>query len=134
MESRKIKLFVLFVITLFLPSVALSQDESNIPIDIYNNDPITDGSRRPHRAPRKTNMSLNIWYDTNINQLVFFDYLKQDYYYMVIGDDNNVLSEGCLEFDNQDFIYVDLEIETNAIYTIVIFYEDNEYTGTLLIK
>lgn len=130
MKSRKIKLIALFAAILF-STTAFSENEGSMPVYLYyNNTPRIDGIRRPHRAPRNTDLSLEVSYNIVTSQLVFTDCQGQVYYYIVTDENNTIISEGYLDFEDQECISVILDKMITGTCTLTVTHEGNEFSGS----
>ena len=128
MKLRKIKLIVLFAAMLFSSS-AFSVNESSTPICLYySNTPRIDGIRQPHRVPSVRRLSIEVAYDEITTQLVFTDNQAHKYYYIV--SDDNTVSEGYLDFENQECISISLDTMISGTYTLTVIYEGSEFSGS----
>jgi len=136
MNSRKIKLIALFVAMFFsISTAAFAENECGTPIYLYyNNAPRIDGIRRPHRAPSATHLSLEVSFDEVTSKLVFNDNQAQIYYYTITDENNSTVSEGNLDFKNQECINVILDLMIPGTYTLTVIHEGNEFTGSFEIE
>lgn len=134
MNSRKIKIFTLLLIALAMCPVASADNGSSTPI-VFNYKPKTpiDGIHRPHRVPGNIHLSLEVFYDAVFKRLVCEDFQSQNYVYMILDENECILSEGYLDFDNNDCKYISLDTLESGNYTLLVIHNGYEFVGTFVI-
>lgn len=132
MKTRTSKILTSLVMALFVASAAYSEDNSRIPIYMcYNNVPYTNGIRIPNRAPCSIVLPLDLSYDISTNQLVFYSEQKQNCYYNITDTNSVSVAEGNLDFNEQEYFFVNLDTDLSGEYKVTILYEGCEFIGTL---
>ena len=80
--------------------------------------------------PSVRRLSIEVAYDEITTQLVFTDNQAHKYYYIVSDDNNNTVSEGYLDFENQECISISLDTMISGTYTLTVIYEGSEFSGS----
>lgn len=88
----------------------------------------------PSRVPAKQHFSLNAFYDDAEQQLTLTDLSSGVYSYTIYGDNEIVMSQGVLNFNNGDILYIDLWGYQRGTYTLEIVYGGCTYFGTFEIN
>ena len=134
MNSRKIKIFTLLLIALAMCPVASADNGSSTPI-VFNYKPKTpiDGIHRPHRVPGNIHLSLEVFYDAVFKRLVCEDFQSRNYVYMILDENECIVSEGYLDFDNNDCKYISLDTLESGNYTLLVIHNGYEFVGTFVI-
>lgn len=130
MKTRKNRLLILLA-ALVMTTAVLSENNCSVPVYLERkNTPHLDGTKRPTKAPCNIQLTLAVSYDTNCNQLLFTDSQHRDYYYMVVDENSNIISEGGLDFICRDCVYVSLDPQISGTCTLIVWYGEYEFYGT----
>lgn len=136
MNSTKIRLIALLFALLVSPSAFSEIEIENCtPIYLYYKyRPPIDGIRRPHRAPGNIYLSLEVTYNSSISQLVFMDSQEHNYCFTITDGNGNIISEGNLDFGNQECIYINLGTLVSSTYYMTVIYGGYELEGSFTIE
>lgn len=100
----------------------------------YKTEPKIKGNHGSTRAPARNSITLNaFYYDTN-QQLILTDSSNGVYSYTIYGDNEAIMSQGVLNFNNGDILYIDLWGYQSGTYTLEIVYGGCTYSGTFEIN
>lgn len=82
------------------------------------------------KAPVKNNLTLNVFFDEESQQLTFSDLPGNVYTYYIYDDNKNIVSQGVLDFRIDDALYIDLSFAKPGTYTLNVVYNGQNYEGT----
>lgn len=102
---------------------------SDVPLH-YKRPPKVTPSHGPSKAPAKNNLTLNVFFDEESQQLIFSDLPGNVYTYYIYDDNKNIVSQGVLDFWIDDALYIDLSFAEPGTYTLNIVYNGQNYEGT----
>lgn len=94
---------------------------------------IGDNSQ-PTRTPAKNNLTLNVFYNSGSQQLELTDSSNGIYSYSIYDENEEIMSQGVLNFNNDDILYIDLWGYQSGTYTLEIVYGGCTYSGTFEIN
>lgn len=100
----------------------------------YKTDPKSKGINKPAKAPAYKFISLSVFYDDAEQQLKLTDSSNGVYSYTIYGDNEAIMSQGVLNFNNGDILYIDLWGYQSGTYTLEIVYGGCTYSGTFEIN
>lgn len=128
---KRLKLTVLLLLAILSCSATFLENENSIPVFLhYSNGTHVDGIRRPHKVPANIHLSLNVFYNANDCQLVFADPEGKNYYYTIVDNNDNIVSGGYLDFNEQTNINISLGSQTTGNYTLIVWYGEYEFSGS----
>ncbi len=96
----------------------------------YKHTPKLDGTPKPSKAPANYNLALSVSLDENCQQLVMQDQTGQQYTYYIYNENEEIISQGNLDFANTDNLVVNLWPYQSGIYTLIIVYNGYTFCGT----
>ncbi len=100
----------------------------------YKTEPKIKGNHGSTRAPARNSITLNAFYYDINQQLTLTDSSNGVYSYTIYGDNEAIMSQGVLNFNNGDFLYIDLWGYQSGTYTLEIVYGGCTYSGTFEIN
>lgn len=100
----------------------------------YKTEPKIKGNHGSTRAPARNSITLNAFYYDINQQLTLTDSSNGVYSYTIYGDNEAIMSQGVLNFNNGDILYIDLWGYQSGTYTLEIVYGGCTYSGTFEIN
>lgn len=96
----------------------------------YKHTPKLDGMPRPSKAPANYYLSLSVSYNAEDQQLVMQDSSGEIYTYYILNENEEVASQGILNFSSTDNYTIDLGAFVSGAYTLVIVHGGHTFCGT----
>lgn len=96
----------------------------------YRYVPKDKGNLAPSKAPAKNNLTLNVFFDEESQQLIFSDLPGNVYTYYIYDDNKNIVSQGILDFSTNESFIVNLWTCQSGMYTLVVTHNECTYFGT----
>lgn len=127
------KIFYMAMLLAFvMQSVSVwSATQSVSPVYLYyKNTPKLDGNPKPSKSPASYNLSLSVSYNAECQQLVMQDSSGEVYTYYIINENEEVVSQGILDFISTDNYTVDLWGYLSGAYTLFIVHGGHTFCGT----
>ncbi|MDE5783882.1 MAG: hypothetical protein K2H97_06165 [Prevotella sp.] len=118
---------ILFAFAMQIIGVA-SLSASDVPL-YYKHTPKDNGAQMPSKAPAKEELTLNVYFDEEIQQLAFSDLSDNIYTYYIYDEDENIISQGTLNLSTNNIVYIDV-IAKCGTYTLNVVYNGQNYVGT----
>lgn len=100
----------------------------------YKTEPKIKGNHGSTRVPARNSITLNAFYYDINQQLTLTDSSNGVYSYTIYGDNEAIMSQGVLNFNNGDILYIDLWGYQSGTYTLEIVYGGCTYSGTFEIN
>lgn len=100
----------------------------------YKTDPKTKGNHGSTRAPVKSSIPLTVFIDNTNQQLELTDPSNGVYSYSIYDENEEIMSQGTLNFTNGDSLYIDLWDYQSGVYSLEIIYGGSTYCGTFEIE
>lgn len=100
----------------------------------YKTEPKIKGNHGSTRAPARNSITLNAFYDDTNQQLTLTDSSNGVYSYTIYGDNETIMMQGVLNFNNGDILSIDLLGYQSGTYTLEIEYGGCTYSGTFEIN
>lgn len=132
---RKIKLLaILFAFT--MQSVTMwSATTSTYPVYLsYRQGPLIGNNPKTSKAPAKFIISLSVFFDEESQQLVMQDSFGEVYTYYILNNNEEVVSQGMLDFNSAEEHIVDLWGNLSGLYTLVVVHNGRTFCGTFSIN
>lgn len=92
--------------------------------------PKLDGTPRPSKAPANYSLTLSVFLDEDSQQLVMYDPSGETYTYYICNEDEDVISQGVLNFSSSESCTVNLWTYSSGTYDIIVVYNGVTYSGT----
>lgn len=96
----------------------------------YKHTPKLDGMPKPSKAPANYYLSLSVSYNAEDQQLVMQDSSGEIYTYYILNENEEVASQGILNFSSTDNYTIDLGAFVSGAYTLVIVHGGHTFCGT----
>ena len=96
----------------------------------YMHTPKLDGKPIPSKSPANYNLSLSVSYNSECQQLVMQDSSSEVYTYYILNENEEVVSQGILDFSSTGNQTVDLWAYLSGTYTLVIVHGGHTFCGT----
>lgn len=96
----------------------------------YKHTPKLDGMPKPSKSPANYSLSLSVSYNAESQQLVMQDSSSEVYTYYILNENEEVVSQGILDFSSTDNQTVDLGVYLSGTYTLVIVHGGHTFCGT----
>lgn len=96
----------------------------------YKHTPKLDGMPKPSKSPASYNLSLSVAYNAESQQLVMQDSSSEVYTYYILNENEEVVSQGILDFSSIDNHIVDLWTFQSGAYTLAIVHDGYTFCGT----
>ncbi len=105
--------------------------QSVLPVYLYyKHTPKLDGMPKPSKSPANYSLSLSVSYNAESQQLVMQDSSGEVYTYYILNENEEVVSQGVLDFSSTDNQTVDLLGYISGTYTLVIVDGGHTFCGT----
>ena len=105
--------------------------QSVLPVYLYyKHTPKLDGMPKPSKSPANYSLSLSVSYNAESQQLVMQDSSSEVYTYYILNENEEVVSQGVLDFSSTDNQTVDLLGYISGTYTLVIVDGGHTFCGT----
>lgn len=105
--------------------------QSVLPVYLYyKHTPKLDGMPKPSKSPANYSLSLSVFYNAESQQLVMQDSSGEVYTYYILNENEEVVSQGVLDFSSTDNQTVDLWGYLSGTYTLVIVDGGHTFCGT----
>lgn len=128
MKKKICFLAILFAFVMQSTSV-WSNTFSIVPVYLYyKHTPKLDGNPKPSKSPTNYYLSLSVSYNAEDQQLVMQDSSGEIYTYYISNED--IVSQGILDFSSKDNHTIDLGAFLSGIYTLVIVHDGHTFCGT----
>lgn len=129
--TKKIYVWAILLAFVMQSMNAWSKTSSLSPVCLYNkHTPKLDGNPKPSKAPANFVLTLSVFIDEDSQQLVMYDPLGETYAYYIYNENEEVISQGVLDFSNSEYCTVDLWTYQSGTYVITIIYNGYTYSGT----
>lgn len=126
--------FLAILLALAMQSIAgIAKTMESTPVYLYytNDDKSkSDGSQKPSKAPALRNITLSVFWDEEVWQLVLSDTSDASIAFTVYSEYEEMVSQGSLTLLNNESYYIDLSFIQGGTYTLVIDYNGSIYSGT----
>ena len=96
----------------------------------YKHTPKLDGMPKPSKSPANYSLSLSVSYNAESQQLVMQDSSSEVYTYYILNENEEVVSQGILNFSSTNNQTVDLWAYPSGAYTLVIVHGGHTFCGT----
>ena len=96
----------------------------------YKHTPKLDGMPKPSKSPASYNLSLSVSYNAEDQQLVMQDSSGEIYTYYILNENEEVVSQGILDFSSTDNYTIDLWSFLRGAYALVIVHGGHTFCGT----
>ena len=96
----------------------------------YKHTPKLDGMPKPSKSPANYYLSLSVSYNAEDQQLVMQDSSGKIYTYYILNENEEVASQGILNFSSTDNYTIDLGAFVSGAYTLVIVHGGHTFCGT----
>ena len=96
----------------------------------YKQTPKLDGMPKPSKSPASYNLSLSVSYNAEDQQLVMQDSSGEIYTYYILNENEEVVSQGILDFSSTDNYTIDLWSFLRGAYALVIVHGGHTFCGT----
>lgn len=96
----------------------------------YKHTPKLDGMPKPSKSPANYYLSLSVSYNAEDQQLVMQDSSGEIYTYYILNENEEVASQGILNFSSTDNYTIDLGAFVSGAYTLVIVHDGHTFCGT----
>lgn len=96
----------------------------------YKHTPKLDGMPKPSKSPANYSLSLSVSYNADGQQLVMQDSSGEVYTYYILNENEEVVSQGILDFSSTDNYTIDLWAYLSGAYTLVIVHGGHTFCGT----
>lgn len=128
---KNIKLLV-FMLALAMQSIPTwSATDSVYPVALnYVPTGRLGNNPKPSKAPAKFNLSLSVSLNLENQQLVMQDSYGEVYTYYILNKNEEVVSQGILDFSSTENHIVDLWNYHSGAYTLAIVYGGHTFFGT----
>ena len=105
--------------------------QSVLPVYLYyKHTPKLDGMPKPSKSPANYSLSLSVSYNAESQQLVMQDSSSEVYTYYILNENEEVVSQGMLDFSSTDNQTVNLWAYLSGTYTLVIVHDGYTFCGT----
>lgn len=123
--------FMAILFAFVMQSVSVwSATQSVTPVYLYyTNTPKLDGMLKPTKAPANFSLSLSVSLNSENQQLIMQDSSGEVYTYYILNDNEEVVSQGILDFSSTDNHIVDLWSYPSGIYTVVVVHNGHDFSG-----
>lgn len=124
--------FMAILLTFVMQSVsvgAATQSVSTVYL-YYKHTPKLDGTPKPSKSPVNYNLSLSVSYNAESQQLVMQDSSGEVYTYYILNENEEVVSQGILDFGSTDNQTINLWAYLSGTYTLVIVHDGYSFCGT----
>lgn len=96
----------------------------------YKHTPKLDGNPKPSKSPANYSLSLSVSYNAESQQLVMQDSSSEVYTYYILNENEEVVSQGMLDFSSTDNQTVNLWAYLSGTYTLVMVHDGYTFCGT----
>lgn len=104
-------------------------DVSPVYLFYYRNTPKLDGNPKPSKAPANNNLSLSIFFEEDNRLLIIYAPLGTTYNYYICDENEEIISQGTLDFCSSDNLIVDLGACQSGTYNLFVVYNGCTYSG-----
>ena len=124
--------FMAILLTFVMQSVSVGAATQSVsPVYLYyKHTPKLDGTTKPSKSPVNYNLSLSESYNAESQQLVMQDSSGEVYTYYILNENEEVVSQGILDFGSTDNQTINLWAYLSGTYTLVIVHDGNSFCGT----
>lgn len=124
--------FMAILLAFIMQNVSVwAATQSVLPVYLYyKHTPKLDGMPKPSKSPANYSLSLSVSYNAESQQLVMQDSSGEVYTYYILNENEEVVSQGVLDFSSTDNQTVDLLGYISGTYTLVIVDGGHTFCGT----
>lgn len=127
---KKICFMAIFIAFVFQSVNVWSATNSLSPVYLcYRHTPKLDGTPKPSKAPVNYTLTLNVSLDEDFRQLIMQDLSRLQYTYYICDENEEVVSQGNLDFTNHDNLVIDIWPFQSGVYTLFIIYGEHTFCG-----
>jgi len=124
--------FMAILLAFVMQSVSVwAATQSVSPVYLYyKHTPKLDGMPKPSKSPANYSLSLNVSHNADDQQLVMQDSSGEVYTYYILNENEEVVSQGILDFSSIENHDVDLWGYLSGTYILVIVHDGHTFCGT----
>lgn len=129
---RKNIKFLAIMFAFAMQSVTMwSATTSMYPVSLsYQQGPLLGNNPKPSKAPAHYSIPLSVSFNAESHQLVIQDSSGEVYTYYILNENEEVVSQGILDFSSADNHIIDLWSNLSGIYTLVVVHDGHTFCGT----
>lgn len=129
--SKRICFMAITIALVFQSMNVWSATNSLSPVYLsYRHTPKLNGTPKPSKAPVNYNLALNVFLDEDFRQLIMQDLSRQQYTYYIYDENEEIVSQGNMDFTNSSNLTINIWPYQTGIYTLFIIYGEHTYCGT----